>query len=136
MWFRRNSRARALVPGIAFSISGPLVVLALLPGIFGWEIAVPLTLMLGLVATQGLAQGSLDATLMPVLRSHIDERYSATGYGLLNLTSAGVGALISFFGGWFKDQGIPLTTTLAAAGCLMLICGLLLLFLPKPAHHN
>ena len=75
---------------------------------------VPLVLMLGLVATQGLAQGSLDATLMPVLRSHIDERYSATGYGLLNLTSAGVGALISFFGGWFKDQGVPLTTTLAA----------------------
>ena len=111
MWYRRNARARALVPGITFTISGPLVVLALLPGIFGWDIAVPLVLMLGLVATQGLAQGSLDATLMPVLRSHIDERYSATGYGLLNLTSAGVGALISFFGGWFKDQGVPLTTT-------------------------
>ena len=134
MWYKRNTRARALVPGIAFSVSGPLVVLALLPGIFGWDIAVPLVLMLGLVATQGLAQGSLDATLMPVLRSHIDERYSATGYGLLNLTSAGVGALISFFGGWFKDQGIPLTTTLAAAGCLMLFCGLLLLMLPRPRH--
>lgn len=134
MWYKRNARARALVPGIAFSVSGPLVVMALLPGIFGWDIAVPLVLMLGLVATQGLAQGSLDATLMPVLRSHIDERYSATGYGLLNLTSAGVGALISFFGGWFKDQGVPLTTTLAAAGCLMLFCGLLLLMLPSPKH--
>lgn len=134
MWYKRNTRARALVPGIAFSVSGPLVVMALLPGIFGWDIAVPLVLMLGLVATQGLAQGSLDATLMPVLRSHIDERYSATGYGLLNLTSAGVGALISFFGGWFKDQGVPLTTTLAAAGCLMLFCGLLLLMLPRPKH--
>lgn len=134
MWYKRNKRARALVPGITFTISGPLVVLALLPGIFGWDIAVPLVLMLGLVATQGLAQGSLDATLMPVLRSHIDERYSATGYGLLNLTSAGVGALISFFGGWFKDQGVPLTTTLAASGCLMLFCGLLLLTLPRPRH--
>ncbi len=134
MWYKRNAKARALVPGIAFSISGPLVVLALIPGIFGLEIAVPLSIMLILVASQGLAQGSLDATLMPVLRSHIDERYSATGYGLLNLTSAGVGALISFFGGWFKDQGIPLTTTLAAAGVLMLVSGLLLIFLPKPRH--
>lgn len=134
MWYKRNARARALVPGITFTISGPLVLLALLPGIFGWDIAVPLVLMLGLVATQGLAQGSLDATLMPVLRSHIDERYSATGYGLLNLTSAGVGALISFFGGWFKDQGVPLTTTLAAAAFLMLFCGLLLLMLPRPKH--
>ena len=69
---------------------------------------------------------------MPVMRSHIDERYSATGYGLLNLTSAGVGALISFFGGWFKDQGIPLTTTLAVAGGLMFICGILFFALPKP----
>ncbi len=134
MWYKRNAKARALVPGIAFSISGPLVVLALIPGIFGLDIAIPLSIMLILVASQGLAQGSLDATLMPVLRSHIDERYSATGYGLLNLTSAGVGALISFFGGWFKDQGIPLTTTLAAAGVLMLVCGLLLLMLPKPKH--
>ena len=34
----------------------------------------------------------------------------------------------------FKDQGVPLTTTLAAAGCLMLLCGLLLLMLPRPKH--
>ena len=132
MWYKRNARARALVPGITFTISGPLEVLALLSGSVGGDCTVALVLLRGLVATQGLAQGSLDATLMPVLRSHIDERYSATGYGLLNLTSAGVGALISFFGGWFKDQGVPLTTTQAAAGCLMLICGLLLLLQPRP----
>ena len=54
MWYRRNARARALVPGITFTISGPLVVLALLPGIFGWDIAVPLVLMLGLVAKVAL----------------------------------------------------------------------------------
>ncbi len=105
MWYRRNARARALVPGITFTISGPLVVLALLPGIFGWDITVPLVLMLGLVATQGLAQGSLDATLMPVLRSHIDERYSATGYGLLNLTSAGVGAPHLLLWGMVQGSG-------------------------------
>lgn len=134
MWYKRNPRARALVPGIAFCMAGPLIVMGQLPGIFGWEIAVPLVLMLALVSTQGLAQGTMDATLMPILRSHINENYSATGYGLLNLTSAGVGALISFFGGWFKDQGVPLTTTLAASGCLMLCCGLMLLMLPKPQH--
>ncbi len=134
-WHRHNLKARALVPGISFSIAGPLIVLALVPGIFGLDIQVPLTLMLAFIATQGIAQGCMDATLMPILRSHINERYSATGYGLLNLTSAGVGALISFFGGWFKDQGIPLTTTLALAGCLMFVCGMLLIFLPKPQKY-
>ena len=134
-WHRHNLKARALVPGISFSIAGPLIVLALLPGIFGLDFRVPLTLMLAFIATQGIAQGCMDATLMPILRSHINEHYSATGYGLLNLTSAGVGALISFFGGWFKDQGIPLTTTLAVAGCLMFICGMLLIFLPTPRKY-
>lgn len=131
-WVQKNLKARALVPGISFVLAGPCVILAVvLAGMFG-GVAWLFYTMLALVATQGIAQGSLDATLMPVMRSHIDERYSATGYGLLNLTSAGVGALISFFGGWFKDQGIPLTTTLAVAGGLMFICGILFFALPKP----
>ena len=79
MWYRRNARARARVPGITFTISGPLVVLARLPGIFGWDITVPLVLMLGLVATQGLAQGSLDAT--PVSYTHLDVYKRQPEYG-------------------------------------------------------
>ncbi|MGN0884775.1 MAG: MFS transporter [Candidatus Spyradosoma sp.] len=131
-WVQKNLKARALVPGISFAVAGPCVVLAVvLAGTLG-GVSWLLYAMLALVATQGVAQGSLDATLMPVMRSHIDERYSATGYGLLNLTSAGVGALISFFGGWFKDQGVPLTTTLAVAGALMFVCGVLFFLLPKP----
>lgn len=131
-WVQKNLKARALVPGISFALAGPCVILAVvLAGMLGGVSWLFYT-MLALVATQGIAQGSLDATLMPVMRSHIDERYSATGYGLLNLTSAGVGALISFFGGWFKDQGVPLTTTLAVAGGLMFICGILFFVLPKP----
>ena len=131
-WVQKNLKARALVPGISFVLAGPCVILAVvLAGMFG-GVAWLFYTMLALVATQGIAQGALDATLMPVMRSHIDERYSATGYGLLNLTSAGVGALISFFGGWFKDQGIPLTTTLAVAGGLMFVCGILFFALPKP----
>lgn len=139
-WVQKNLRARALVPGISFAVAGPCVILAvvlaaIVGGVDGDGNVVSWLLytMLALVAMQGIAQGSLDATLMPVMRSHIDERYSATGYGLLNFTSAGVGALIAFFGGWFKDLGVPLTTTLAVAGGLMFICGVLFFLLPKPA---
>lgn len=125
-WYLRNKNARAYVPGIAFCIAGPCVLLAMM---FGTGIG--LGAVLALVAMQGVAQGSMDATLMPVLRSTIDERFAATGYGLLNLTSVGAGALVSWLGGMLKDAGTPLSAVLSLAGVLMMLCGIILFFLPK-----
>lgn len=131
MWYRRNRNARAYVPGICFCVAGPCVILAMLPAL-GVPLALGLSATLALVAMQGVAQGSLDATLMPILRSQIDERFSATGYGLLNLTSVGAGALISWLGGYLKDAGVPLGVPLSIAGLLMVVCGILFFALPKP----
>ena len=125
-WYLRNKNARAYVPGIAFCLAGPCVLLAM---IFGVEIG--LAAVLALVAMQGVAQGAMDATLMPVLRSTIDERFAATGYGLLNLTSVGAGALVSWLGGMLKDAGTPLSMVLSLAGILMMLCGVILFLLPK-----
>lgn len=125
-WYLRNKNARAYVPGIAFCLAGPCVLLAML---FGVEIG--LAAVLALVAMQGVAQGSMDATLMPVLRNTIDERFAATGYGLLNLTSVGAGALVSWLGGMLKDAGTPLSTVLSLAGVLMILCGIILFCLPR-----
>ena len=125
-WYLRNKNARAYVPGIAFCLAGPCVLFAML---FGAEIG--LVAVLSLVAMQGVAQGAMDATLMPVLRSTIDERFAATGYGLLNLTSVGAGALVSWLGGMLKDAGTPLSTVLSLAGILMMLCGIILFLLPK-----
>lgn len=125
-WYLRNRNARAYVPGIAFCIAGPCVLLAMM---FGTGIG--LGAVLALVAMQGVAQGSMDATLMPVLRSTIDERFAATGYGLLNLTSVGAGALVSWLGGMLKDAGTPLSAVLSLAGVLMMLCGIILFLLPK-----
>lgn len=125
-WYLRNCNARAYVPGIAFCVAGPCVLLAMLCGSYlGYAV------VLALVAMQGVAQGSIDATLMPVLRSSIDERFSATGYGLLNFVSAGVGALITWMGGMLKDSGVKLEVILCTAGVLMFLCGWLLFCLPK-----
>lgn len=125
-WCLRNKNARAYVPGIAFCIAGPCVLLAMM---FGEGIG--LAAVLALVSMQGVAQGSMDATLMPVLRSTIDERFAATGYGLLNLTSVGAGALVSWLGGMLKDAGTPLSMVLSLAGILMMLCGIILFCLPK-----
>ncbi|MBQ4613608.1 MAG: MFS transporter [Akkermansia sp.] len=128
-WYLRNKNARAYVPGIAFCVAGPCVLLAM---VFGAEIG--LAAVLALVAMQGVAQGSMDATLMPVLRNTIDERFAATGYGLLNLTSVGAGALVSWLGGMLKDAGTPLSAVLSLAGILMMLCGIILFCLPKKAQ--
>lgn len=131
LWYRRNHSARAYVPGICFCVAGPCVIVAMLPAL-GVPLALGLSLTLALVAMQGVAQGSLDATLMPILRSQIDERFSATGYGLLNLTSVGAGALISWLGGFLKDHNVALGVPLSIAGLLMVVCGALFFLLPKP----
>ncbi len=133
LWYRRNRNARAYVPGICFLLAGPCVIVAMLPAL-GVPITLSLVATVALVSMQGVAQGSLDATLMPVLRSHIDERFSATGYGLLNLTSVSAGALISWLGGYLKDSGIALGVPLSIAGLLMVLCGLLFFFLPSQKH--
>lgn len=128
-WVTKNVRARAFVPGIFFCLSCPFMILIpFIPSTMAWAVAV----FLFCVSTQGLAQGALDATLMPVLRGHIGGRVAATGYGLLNFVSAGFGALFIVYGGRLKDMGISLSSTLAYSGVLMLFAGLLLLFLPKP----
>ncbi len=133
-WMRKNKGARAYVPGIAFCIAGPCVLVAMLPS-FGIPLPITLGFGIALVSMQGLAQGALDANLMPVLRSQIDERFSATGYGMLNLTSAGVGAIISFAGGSLLDQGIPLSMVLGVGGGLMLLCGVLLLKIGRSSQQ-
>ncbi len=131
-WYARtkNPNCRAFVPGIGFCLAGPCVVIAMLPAL-GLPIEFGLTATLALVAMQGVAQGSLDATLMPVLRSQIDERFAATGYGMLNLTSVGAGALISWLGGYLKDANVGLGLPLSVAGMLMIVCGLIFFFLPR-----
>jgi hypothetical protein len=101
----------------------------LLGMMFGAQVG--LYAVLALVAMQGVAQGAMDATLMPVLRNTIDERFAATGYGLLNLTSVGAGALVSWLGGSLKDSGTPLSQVLSLAGILMVLCGVILFLLPK-----
>ena len=135
MWYRSNKNARAYVPGICFCLAGPCVIVAMLPAL-GVPIALSLAATVALVSMQGVAQGSLDATLMPVLRSHIDERFSATGYGLLNLTSVSAGALISWLGGYLMDSGVALGVPLSIAGFLMVVCGLLFFFLPKKTNSS
>lgn len=137
-WSKRNVRARQLLPALIFLAAGPAVGATAFLGNFSIldGMVTGFGVFVACMACQGLAQGVLDATLMPVLRSHIDERFSATGYGFLNLVSAGFGGLTVLFGGRLKDMGIDLTKVFAVSSVLMLFCGLSLLLMPKPAKEK
>lgn len=123
-WSRTNPKARSQIAGAAFLVAGPMVALCL--GVH------TLPLFVGCVLFQGLAQGALDATLMPILRAHVDGRFAATGYGFLNFVSAGVGGIAVVYGGRLKDAGIPLAQTLACSGAVLFFSGILLWLLPRP----
>ncbi|MFI3243496.1 MAG: MFS transporter [Akkermansia sp.] len=126
-WSRSNPNARAIVPAAAFLISGPCIIIAMLPSLGIDFLVFSASVAIGLVAMQGLAQGALDANLMPVLRSQIDERFSATGYGMLNLTSVGAGALVSYMGGVLLDMNVPLSAVMVVSGAFIFIAAFFLI---------
>ncbi|MGE3880717.1 MAG: MFS transporter [Planctomycetota bacterium] len=121
---QRDPRGRARVAALAFLIAGPMIAGTT------WLPRDAITWFVVMVTFQGIAQGVLDATLMPILRTQIDERFAASGYGFLNLVGAGFGGLAVLYGGALRDSGIPLDTTLALSGGGLLICGLALAMLP------
>ena len=129
-WAARDPRGRARTAAVAFFAAGPMVACTtLLPGD-------AIALFVGLVAFQGIAQGVLDATLMPILRSQVDGRFAASGYGFLNLVGAGCGGLSVLYGGALRDSGIPLDATLALSGCGLVACGVALLLLPATVARD
>jgi MFS transporter, Spinster family, sphingosine-1-phosphate transporter len=117
-WSRTQSRARLWVPAIGYCIVGPCLFL----GINSASLAVAIA---GLVV-YGLGRGFYDANLMPIVRSVADERYSATGYGLLNFIGCLVGGAMVYVGGWMKDAQIDLARVFQFSAAGLLLTGVLL----------
>jgi len=112
-WFRTNQRSRLYMVIIGFSVGAP--VLFLMSSTYVFAIAI-----IAMIAF-GLARGFNDANLMPIVHQVIDNRYVATGYGLLNFLSTIVGGLMVYVGGALKDAQIDLSVIYKAAAVLLLI---------------
>jgi MFS transporter, Spinster family, sphingosine-1-phosphate transporter len=122
-WSRTQPRARWWVPAIGFCVVGPCL-------FFGIGANLLVVAVAGLIV-YGLGRGFYDANAMPIVRSIVDERVSATGYGLLNFIGCVVGGAMVYVGGWMKDAhiGLALVFQLSAAG--LFVTGLIL-FTLKP----
>ncbi|MDB6058823.1 MAG: major facilitator superfamily 1 [Verrucomicrobiales bacterium] len=120
-WARRNGRGRMFVPAIGYLIAGPCLFLS-------GSVATLAPALAGLIVF-GLARGFFDANHMPILRQLTDERYSATGYGVLNFVSCSAGGIMIFAGGMLKDAHVPLSVVFQLSAAGLVIVGILLLFL-------
>ena len=124
-WSRVNRRGRSLVPAIGYCAAGPCLLLAASTDLL------PLAIV-GL-AVFGLGRGFFDANQMPILRDLIDERYSATGYGLLNFIGTAAGGTMVYIGGAMRDAQIDLGRVFqGCAGALLVVA--LLLFMVRPSQ--
>lgn len=120
-WSRRQPRARAWVPAIGFVVTAPLLFLG---------VGSPLlSIVIAGVLAYGLGRGFYDSNQMPILRSLIDDRYSATGYGFLNCGSVLMGGVMIYAGGSLKDRGVSLEHVFQSSAACLLGVGLLLLAL-------
>jgi len=112
-WFRTNQRSRLYMIIIGFTIGAPVLFLMSSTYVFAIAIAAMIAF--------GLARGFNDANLMPIVHQVIDNRYVATGYGVLNFLSTIVGGLMVYVGGALKDAQIDLSVIYKGAAVLLLI---------------
>jgi MFS family permease len=120
-WSRTQPRARLWVPAIGYCVVGPCL-------FFGITAEVLPVAVAGLIV-YGLGRGFYDANLMPIVRSIADERYSATGYGVLNFIGCIVGGAMVYAGGWMKDTHIDLARVFQFSAAGLFATGLVLFFL-------
>ncbi len=118
-WAKRNIKGRIYITAIGFIIGGPFLYLMAASELYSVAI-------LGIVIF-GLAKGNQDANLMPIITQVVDEKYQATGYGIMSFFSVLSGAAMIYIGGYLKDIGISLDFVFKIAGVGIVIAGFVLL---------
>ena len=116
-WSARTRRARVLVPAIASCLAAPML--------FAMGSSTGLGVLMGGVLLAGMAQGALDANLMPALCTIAPPWLRSTGYGLLNLAGTLAGGLMTYVGGRLKDANVPFHTTFQMSAGLVIVAGML-----------
>lgn len=120
-WSMTNPRGRMYVTAIGFAAAAPALFL------MGTTSLLPVAI-LGLIF-YGFGRGFYDANLMPILRQLIDERYSATGYGILNFIGCMLGGAMTYAGGALRDAHVPFGQVFQGAALGVAVTSLMLLFL-------
>ena len=122
-WMRVTPRGRIFTSAIGVFLCVP----ALLGLGFAWSLGAAIAFML----LFGLGWGFFDCNNMPILCQVARPEHRATGYGIMNLVSIGVGGGATVVLGWMRDKGIAFSAAFALAAAVALFSAVLILFL-KP----
>jgi sugar phosphate permease len=126
-WSGRSPRTRVVVPAVAALLAVPLL--------YGMGFTSIIWVLVASVMITGMAQGALDANLMPALCTVVPARLRSTGDGLLNLAGTIAGGAMTYVAGRLKDANIPFGTTFRFASGFLLLAAILLL-LVRPATRS
>lgn len=130
-WSIRNPRGRTYITAIGFAVAAPALFLT-------GSTSILILAIVGLVF-YGFGRGFYDANLMPILRQFIDNRYSATGFGLLNFIGNMAAGVMIYVGGVLRDQEVSLGVVFQGAAVGLLVMSAMLFFLrkrPRTAGHS
>lgn len=122
-WSRTNRLARIQVPAIGLCISAPCVFLASNTPV----LAVAIVAFVFYAVTRSFG----DSNMMPMLCMVSDQRYRATGYGILNFFSTIIGGIALYAGGVLRDSNVDLSRMYQFAALTMVVCAVML-FLIRP----
>ncbi|MCF0069504.1 MFS transporter [Dyadobacter sp. CY261] len=118
LWNKTNKRARILLPALGLVIATPAIFVASNTDVLWVAVAAFMIF--------AFARPFLDANMMPILCMVADQRYLATGYGILNLFSCMVGGIGIYAGGALRDANVDLNAMFQVAAVTMLFCAWLL----------
>ncbi|MDD4439133.1 MAG: MFS transporter [Tissierellia bacterium] len=121
-WSKKNKHARILIPMIGLAIAAPAV--------FAGSYTTVLWIAILFFLIYGLTRMFVDTNLMPILCLTVDNRYRATGYGILNMFATIIGGLGIYAAGALRDSQINLNLVYRLASLSIIIC-IILLWLVK-----
>ncbi|MBL9216064.1 MAG: MFS transporter [Opitutaceae bacterium] len=128
-WARTQPRGRMLVPALGYLAAAPALF------VLGWSDT--LAVALGGLMLFGVGRGFYDANLMPIVRSIVDERYSATAYGFLNFIGCVAGGAMTYASGVLRDGRVDLAVAFQFAGVGLVGTAVMLFILkPRPEAAN
>ena len=126
-WSKKNKHARILISMIGLAIAAPAV--------FAGSYTTVLWIAILFFLIYGLTRMFVDTNLMPILCLTVDNRYRATGYGILNMFATIIGGLGIYAAGALRDSQINLNLVFRLASLSIIIC-IILLWLVKNDTEN
>lgn len=127
LWSRKNSNARIYVPFIGLCIAAPAIFLA------NYSHLLSISLLCFMLYT--FCKSFVDTNTMPILSMTVDNRFRATGYGILNFFGTLVGGFGLYFGGALRDLDIELSTIFKFASILIILAAVALLLI-RPSEKK